>query len=101
MLVSSKKRRIKEDMRLKPLTKRSEQLEVRELPENELLVYDYDRRTTHFLPPATAFIWEHCNGVNSRADLERIVRLELNVLEPRTAVKEAIDRLSRLDLLIR
>ena len=88
-------------MRLKPLTKRSEQLEIRELPGNELLVYDYDQRTTHFLPPATAFIWERCNGVNSRADLERIVRVELEVTEPRTAVREAIDRLSKLNLLIR
>lgn len=88
-------------MRLKPLTKRSEQLEIRELPGNELLVYDYDRRTTHFLPPATAFIWERCNGVNSRADLERIVRVELDVREPRTAVKDALDRLSKFNLLIR
>ena len=87
-------------MRLKPLTKRSEQLEIRELPGNELLVYDCDQRTTHFLPPATAFIWERCNGVNSRADLERIVRIELDVGEPRTAVKEAIARLSKLNLLI-
>jgi hypothetical protein len=85
----------------KGLTKRSEQLEVRELPENELLVYDYQFRTTHFLGTSTALIWDRCNGVNSRADLEKIVQVELNVMEPRAAVREAISRLSRLNLLLR
>ena len=88
-------------MRRRTLTKRNCGLEVRELPDNEMLVYDPEERVTHFLAPATAFIWERCDGTNSRSDLERIVRSELQVTEPAVAVQEALDRLDRFKLLIR
>jgi hypothetical protein len=85
----------------RPPIKRDDELDVCELPDNEMLVYDRQQRVTHHLAPETALIWERCDGSNKRSDLERIVRSELNVTEAKATVREAISRLDRLNLLRR
>jgi hypothetical protein len=81
--------------------KREDELDVRELPNNEVFVYDRQRRVTHHLSSEIALVWEMCNGANRTTDLERIVCSELQVTEARVAVREAISRLDRLNLLQR
>ena len=61
------------------LIKRNDELEVRELPGNEMLVYDQQQRVTHFLAPATAFIWGRCDGKNSRSDSKQCYYQALRV----------------------
>jgi len=88
----------------RPLIKREDELEVRELPNNEVFVYDRQQRVTHHLSTEIALVWERCDGTNRAADLERIVRLELNVTnvtEAKVTVREAISRLDHLNLLQR
>ena len=76
-------------------------LDVRQLPDNEVLVYDRQQRVTHYLASEIALVWERCDGNNKRADLEKIVCTELNVTEAKVTVREAINRLDRLNLLRR
>jgi hypothetical protein len=79
--------------------RRIEELDVRELPNNEMLVYDRQQRVTHHLASETALIWERCDGNNNRSDLERIVGSEFNISEPTTTVDKAIERLDQLRLI--
>lgn len=81
--------------------KREDELDVRELPNNEVFVYDQQQRVTHHLTSEIALVWERCDGTNRAADLERIVRSELNVPKARVTVRDAISRLDRLNLLQR
>lgn len=83
-----------------PRIKREDELDVRELPDNEVFVYDRQRRVTHHLSSEAALVWERCNGRNRPADLERMLRLELEVPEPRTAVRQALRRLDGWNLLL-
>ncbi len=85
----------------RPPIKRKDELDVRELPDNEVFVYDRQQRVTHHLSSEIALVWERCDGTNRAADLERIVQSELNIPEARVAVREAISRLDRLNLLQR
>jgi hypothetical protein len=85
----------------RPHIKREDELDVRELPNNEKFVYDRQLRVTHYLSSEIALVWEMCNGTNRATDMERIVRAELNVAKARVTVREAINRLSRLNLLLR
>jgi hypothetical protein len=78
-----------------------EDVEVGELPGNEVFVYDRRQKVTHHLPPEVALVWEKCDGSNNRADLERIILSEFNVAEPKLTVREAISRLDVLNLLRR
>lgn len=84
-----------------PLRKREDELDVRELPDNAVFVYDRQQRVTHHLSPEIALIWEKCDGSNGRLDLERIIRSELNIAGARIAVRDAISKLSRFNLLRR
>ncbi len=81
------------------LIKRSEGLEVCELPENQMLVYDRQKRMTHYLNSATALVWIKCDGSNNHIDLEKIVQSELSVPKAKVTVRDALDRLNRLNLL--
>lgn len=85
----------------RPPIKREDELDVRELPNNEVFVYDQQQKVTHHLSSEIALVWVRCDGTNRAADLERIVSSELNVSEPRVTVRQAISRLSRLNLLRR
>jgi hypothetical protein len=85
----------------RPLIKREDELDVRELPNNEVFVYDRQQRVTHHLSSEIALVWERCDGTNRAADLERIVRSELNVAKAKVTVRQAINRLAHLNLLQR
>jgi hypothetical protein len=85
----------------RPPIKREEELDVRELPDNEKFVYDKQQKVTHHLSHEIALVWDRCDGRNGRSDLEQIVRSELNVPAAKITVREAISRLSRLNLLLR
>ena len=85
----------------RPLVKRKDQLDVRELPNNEVFVYDRQQRITHHLSSEIALVWERCDGSNGPADLERIVCSELNVTTAKVTVRKALSRLNRLNLLQR
>lgn len=85
----------------RPLIKREDELDVCELPDNEVFVYDRQQKVTHHLSPEIAFVWERCNGKNARSDIEQIVRSELNIVEAKVTVREAIKRLDVLKLLRR
>lgn len=81
------------------LLKRVDELEVCELPDKTLFVYDQQQRVTHHLSPETALIWEKCDGNNELSDLEQIVRLEFSHVKARSAVRNAINTLSQFKLL--
>jgi len=81
------------------LSRRHEGLEVCELPENDVLVYDSKHKTTHYLNSATALIWARCDGKNGTTDLERILKSELQITKVRLTVRDALNRLNKLDLL--
>ena len=88
-------------MAQRALIKREHELEVQELPDDEVFVYDRQQRVTHHLSPEMALVWDRCDGRNGQSDLEEIVRLELNVVDAKLAVRKAISRLSQLNLLRR
>ena len=83
----------------RPLLKRVDELEVCELPDNAVFVYDQQQRVTHHLSAQLALIWEKCDGRNGRSDLERIVSLEFSQVEAKSAVREAINTLAQFNLL--
>jgi hypothetical protein len=76
-----------------------EHVDTRELPDDEVFVYDRQQRVTHHLSHEVALVWEKCDGRNGRSDLERIVRAELNISEAKETVRDAIMRLNQLKLL--
>jgi hypothetical protein len=84
----------------RPPVKRENELDVRELPGDEVFVYDQQERVTHHLSQELAFVWAKCDGSNGRADLERIIQSELNITEARVTVQKAITKLSQLNLLL-
>ena len=76
-----------------------EDVDTRELPDNDMFVYDQQQGITHYLSPEVALVWTKCDGSNGRIDLERIVCAELNIAEARETVREALTRLNKLNLL--
>jgi hypothetical protein len=81
------------------LIKREDELDVRELPGDEVFVYDRQQMVTHHLSPEIALVWDSCDGRNVVSDLEQILRSELKVPNARVIVRRAITRLDRLNLL--
>lgn len=81
------------------LLKRNEGLEISELPGNEMFIYDSRHRVTHFLNSTTALVWDRCDGKINRLELEKIVQSELNISEVRMAVRTALNKLNKFDLL--
>ena len=77
---------------------RTDDLIVKELAD-EMLVYDVQRDKAHSLNRVAGFIWQHCNGENSRADLVALVRQELGLPSNEAAVQLALEKLSRRHLL--
>jgi len=74
-------------------------VDTRELPDNDVFVYDHLQKITHYLSPEVAFVWAKCDGSNGRIDLERIVCAELNIAEAKETVRDALTRLTKLNLL--
>jgi hypothetical protein len=74
-------------------------VDTRELPDNDVFVYDQLQKITHHLSPEVAFVWSKCDGSNGRIDIERIVSAELNIAQAKETVREALTRLTKLNLL--
>lgn len=69
--------------------------------ENELVFYDLQRNKCHGLNPTAAFVWEHCDGHTSPAELATLVSAKVNVPQD-TAQKLtwlALDQLEKAHLL--
>jgi hypothetical protein len=77
---------------------RTEQLIVQELP-GELLVYDLDRHKAHCLNQASAFVWKHCDGKITVAEVSRLFEKELATSVDDDVVWLALSQLRRFHLL--
>jgi hypothetical protein len=77
---------------------RDERLVVQELPD-ELLVYDLDRHRAHSLNRTAAFVWRHCDGRRSVADMTALLQRELDLPPDEEVVWLALQRLQRVHLL--
>jgi hypothetical protein len=65
------------------------------LVEGELIVLDREHDLIHQFNKTATFIWEHCDGQRSAADIANAVCENFDVDE-RTAVKEVLETLERL-----
>ena len=65
------------------------------LVEGELIILDRDRDLIHQLNKTATFIWEHCDGKQSAAEIANAVCENFEVDES-TAIKEVIEMLERL-----
>ncbi|HUQ31304.1 MAG TPA: PqqD family protein [Pyrinomonadaceae bacterium] len=77
---------------------RTEQLIVQELP-GEALVYDLDRHKAHCLNRASAFVWKHCDGRMTIAEVRRLLEKELATPVDDDVVWLALSQLRRFHLL--
>ena len=77
---------------------REDQLVIQELPD-EVLVYDVNRHKAHCLNRTAAFIWRHCDGRTSVAEIATLLRKELKFPIDEAVVWLALDRLGRAHLL--
>ena len=69
---------------------------------DETLVYDLERHKAHCLNGTSAFVWRHCDGQTSVAELARMGQDEFGIPvneENEEMVWLALDRLERADLL--
>jgi len=77
---------------------RSGQLVVRELPE-ETLVYDLERHQAHCLNNTSAFVWKHCDGQMTVAEMTRLLSREFGAPVDDDVVWLALKQLRRFHLL--
>jgi hypothetical protein len=77
---------------------RSDELIVSEV-EDEVLVYDLKRDRAHCLNRTSAFVWRHCDGEATVAELTALLRRELEAPVDERAVWLALDQLGRANLL--
>lgn len=77
---------------------REDRLVVHELPD-EVLVYDLTRHRAHCLNRTAAFIWRHCDGQTTVAEMAALLQEELKYPVDEAVVWLALDRLGRAHLL--
>ncbi len=65
------------------------------LVEGEMIVLDREHDLIHQLNKTATFIWEHCDGQQSAAEIANALCENFEVDEP-TAVKEVLETLERL-----
>ena len=66
---------------------------------NELILYDRKTQKAHRLNETAAFVWRHCDGTKTVADLTGLLHAELGTPEDQVLVSLALDRLQAGDLL--
>jgi hypothetical protein len=71
---------------------------VQEMPE-EVLVYDLKSHKAHCLNKSAAFIWEHCDGQTTVADLTKLMLEEFKTPMDESLVWHTLERLGKADLL--
>ncbi len=79
---------------------RKDGLVIQELPD-EVLVYDRERDRAHCLNETAAYVWQHCNGRNSTAQIARALGRKLDCSVDEKIVWLALDQLDRNHLLER
>jgi hypothetical protein len=77
---------------------RKDQIKSRELAD-ETMIYDKSRGKAHCLNATAAFIWRHCDGYTSIAELAGSVQKELGIPEAEPVVRLALEQLSSRNLL--
>jgi hypothetical protein len=81
-----------------PPRARREGLLMQELP-HELLIYDTERHKAHCLNPTAAFIWKHCDGNTSVAEIARRLEKSLKTIVDEDVVWFALSQLEKDHLL--
>lgn len=79
---------------------RKQGLVIQELPD-EVLVYDLDRDRAHCLNTTAAFVWQHCNGRNTTAQIAQTLGRQFDCAVDEKIVWMALDQLGRNHLLDR
>jgi len=77
---------------------RSEQLITQEL-EDEVLIYDLERRKAHCLNEASAFVWKHCDGKTTLGEMTRSLGKKLAAPIDDDVILLALNQLRRFHLL--
>lgn len=77
---------------------RAEGLIIEELPD-ETLVYDLEKDKAHCLNRASSFVWKHCDGERTVAEISRLTAVELNSPVGEEAVWLALRQLEKRRLL--
>src|SRR5689334_6296378 len=77
---------------------RRQGLVVQELPD-EVLMYDLKRHKAHCLNRTAAFVWNHCDGQTTVAEITKLMEAEWHTPVSEDAVWLALDKLSKADLL--
>jgi hypothetical protein len=68
--------------------------------DDELIVYDSERKWAHSLNATAASVWRHCDGRQSVSDLQRAVSVALGSLVDEAAVELALRQLDQAHLLV-
>jgi Coenzyme PQQ synthesis protein D (PqqD) len=66
---------------------------------NELIVYDEEAKKAHRLNPTAAFLWRHCDGTRTTADLAKLAHQEMGVPEDEELVFLALEPLTKQRLI--
>jgi hypothetical protein len=79
--------------------RRTAGLLVDELPD-ETVVYDKTCYKVHCLNRVATFVWNHCDGRTSGAEMARLLGAELNCSADLAAVRLIVEQLAELHLLV-
>ncbi len=83
----------------KPIA-RKQGLVIQKLPD-EVLVYDLERDRAHCLNQTAAFVWQHCNGRNTTAQIARSLGQQFGCTVDEKVIWLALDQLGKNHLLER
>jgi hypothetical protein len=67
--------------------------------DDELCIYDWERKEVHALNRTAALVWDHCDGRTSPAQIAQTLQAELNVPYAEEMVWMSLDRLEKARLL--
>ena len=77
---------------------RNAELIVRELPE-EVLIYDLKSHKAHCLNETAAFVWNHCDGKTTAAEIAGLMEKEWHTPVRQETIWFTLKKLSKADLL--
>jgi len=77
---------------------RQDELVVQELPD-EVMIYDLKSHKAHCLNKTAAFIWNHCDGQTTVADLVSLLKEEAGSAANEEVVWYTLDKLTKAELL--
>lgn len=66
---------------------------------DELVIYDLERDRAHSLNPTAAFVWQHCDGQRTPAELARLLQQEFKVPQAEALLWLTLGRLEKAHLL--